>query len=194
MCANSRKETMTNVSKPSECVKDTRIHVLRSFFGPLLMNGNWNAFPTLIAGEWILGHHEANVVITYPKVVIHVMHALDVSCLFTMEDEGSSRCLVLYGLASICTRNWYEDWACVECCQGDRCNRYVVVCEEAWFFLEPVFTHFQLTSNHLRSSSALMLIGMVITWHSRASILWSSSDAIVNILFSYIHFEINHVE
>ncbi|CAF2057635.1 unnamed protein product [Rotaria magnacalcarata] len=34
---------------------------------------------------------------------------------------------LLYGLASVCTRNWYEDWACVECCQGDRCNRYVVL-------------------------------------------------------------------
>lgn len=21
--------------------------------------------------------------------------------------------------------NWYEDWICVECCQDDRCNRYV---------------------------------------------------------------------
>ncbi|CAF2871876.1 unnamed protein product [Rotaria sp. Silwood2] len=40
--------------------------------------------------------------------------------------EGCTR--LLYGLASICTRNWYEDWACAECCQGDRCNRYVVVC------------------------------------------------------------------
>ena len=38
-----------------------------------------------------------------------------------------SMTLVLYGLATVCTRNWYEDWACVECCQGDRCNRYVVV-------------------------------------------------------------------
>jgi len=35
--------------------------------------------------------------------------------------------VVLYGLATVCTRNWYEDWACVECCQGDRCNRFVVV-------------------------------------------------------------------
>ncbi|CAF0766141.1 unnamed protein product [Didymodactylos carnosus] len=34
---------------------------------------------------------------------------------------------LLYGLATVCSRNWYEDWACVECCQGDRCNRYVVV-------------------------------------------------------------------
>ncbi|CAF0994331.1 unnamed protein product [Adineta ricciae] len=34
---------------------------------------------------------------------------------------------LLYGLATVCTRNWYEDWACVECCQGDRCNRYVVL-------------------------------------------------------------------
>jgi len=42
-------------------------------------------------------------------------------------DTRDSCTQLLYGLASVCTRNWYEDWACVECCQGDRCNRYVVL-------------------------------------------------------------------
>ncbi|RWS20513.1 uncharacterized protein B4U80_08636, partial [Leptotrombidium deliense] len=26
-----------------------------------------------------------------------------------------------------CDRIWYNDWECVECCQGDRCNYYVTV-------------------------------------------------------------------
>lgn len=26
-----------------------------------------------------------------------------------------------------CTHIWYEDWICSECCQGDRCNYYVIV-------------------------------------------------------------------
>ena len=26
-----------------------------------------------------------------------------------------------------CDRIWYNDWTCVECCTGDRCNYYVTV-------------------------------------------------------------------
>lgn len=26
-----------------------------------------------------------------------------------------------------CMRDWYRDWDCVECCQGDRCNYYATV-------------------------------------------------------------------
>lgn len=26
-----------------------------------------------------------------------------------------------------CTHIWYEDWTCSECCQGDRCNYYIIV-------------------------------------------------------------------
>ncbi|XP_065350285.1 UPAR/Ly6 domain-containing protein cold [Cloeon dipterum] len=26
-----------------------------------------------------------------------------------------------------CTYIWYEDWKCSECCQGDRCNYYVIL-------------------------------------------------------------------
>lgn len=29
-----------------------------------------------------------------------------------------------------CTHIWYEDWTCSECCQGDRCNYYVIVSAE----------------------------------------------------------------
>ena len=34
---------------------------------------------------------------------------------------------VLYAFTPVCTRNWYDDWSCVECCKGDRCNKYVYV-------------------------------------------------------------------
>ncbi|CAF1536464.1 unnamed protein product [Rotaria sordida] len=56
-------------------------------------------------------------------------------------DTRDSCTRLLYGLASVCTRNWYEDWACVECCQGDRCNRYVV-----------------LGSNNIRASLILLVL------------------------------------
>lgn len=26
-----------------------------------------------------------------------------------------------------CTYIWYEDWKCSDCCQGDKCNYYVIV-------------------------------------------------------------------
>jgi lymphocyte antigen 6 complex protein len=26
-----------------------------------------------------------------------------------------------------CVRDWYLDWACIECCNGDLCNRYVTL-------------------------------------------------------------------
>lgn len=29
-----------------------------------------------------------------------------------------------------CTHIWYEDWTCSECCQGDRCNYYVIVSKQ----------------------------------------------------------------
>uniref|UniRef100_A0A1L8DP83 Putative conserved secreted protein n=1 Tax=Nyssomyia neivai TaxID=330878 RepID=A0A1L8DP83_9DIPT len=25
-----------------------------------------------------------------------------------------------------CTHIWYEDWSCSECCQGDRCNYFII--------------------------------------------------------------------
>ncbi|KAK7874261.1 hypothetical protein R5R35_006296 [Gryllus longicercus] len=30
-------------------------------------------------------------------------------------------------LMPYCTHIWYEDWKCSECCQGDRCNYYVIL-------------------------------------------------------------------
>jgi len=31
------------------------------------------------------------------------------------------------GIAQSCVRDWYLDWACVECCTGDLCNYYVTL-------------------------------------------------------------------
>ena len=28
---------------------------------------------------------------------------------------------------SQCKRDWYDDWACIECCTGDMCNYYVTL-------------------------------------------------------------------
>ena len=30
-------------------------------------------------------------------------------------------------MAKTCKRDWFADWACYECCFGDRCNYYVTV-------------------------------------------------------------------
>ncbi len=84
--------------------------------------------------HFILGHHVVNVVIIFPKVVIHETPVLVVSDTLTNRNDDYFLKIVLYGLATVCTRNWYEDWACVECCQGDRCNRYVVVCSFRFFY------------------------------------------------------------
>lgn len=27
----------------------------------------------------------------------------------------------------LCTHIWYQDWMCSDCCQGDRCNYYIIV-------------------------------------------------------------------
>ncbi len=127
MCVNNKKVTMINALKPCVCVNGMKIHVHRWFCGQHHTNGNidtikfWNPFVSL-------GHHVVNVVIIFPKDVIHVMRALAVRiyCEHVWRIHMEIF-LVLYGLASVCSRNWYEDWACVECCQGDRCNRYIVV-------------------------------------------------------------------
>lgn len=29
-----------------------------------------------------------------------------------------------------CTYIWYEDWKCSDCCQGDKCNYYVISAAE----------------------------------------------------------------
>lgn len=29
-------------------------------------------------------------------------------------------------LMPLCTHIWYQDWQCSDCCQGDRCNYYII--------------------------------------------------------------------
>lgn len=46
-----------------------------------------------------------------------------------------------------CMRDWYRDWECFECCQGDRCNYYVT-----------------LGANGSTASILLLLTSLVIAW------------------------------
>ncbi|CAH1789655.1 unnamed protein product [Owenia fusiformis] len=39
--------------------------------------------------------------------------------------DGCTRRAALYRMS--CKRDWYNDWACVECCSGDLCNFYVTL-------------------------------------------------------------------
>lgn len=33
----------------------------------------------------------------------------------------------IHSVSKRCDRIWYNDWECVECCHGDRCNYFVTV-------------------------------------------------------------------
>ncbi|KAH3821958.1 uncharacterized protein LOC127831851 [Dreissena polymorpha] len=48
--------------------------------------------------------------------------SIDKSCTTRQECENEQRVLGLR-----CFRDWYRDWMCTECCQGDRCNYYVTL-------------------------------------------------------------------
>lgn len=51
-----------------------------------------------------------------------------------------------------CTHIWYEDWTCSECCQGDRCNYYVIVsvCNSLIFTFERIIYSIALLSRRNR--------------------------------------------
>lgn len=69
-----------------------------------------------------------------------------------------------------CTHIWYEDWTCSECCQGDRCNYYIIV---SWFLVHWTvdsifnknFIYLQSNSTSL-SVSVMSLIGAVLVYIS----------------------------
>lgn len=44
--------------------------------------------------------------------------------------------------SSACQRDYYNDWACVECCSGDLCNYYVTV---RWHFSMGLLLYFTQT-------------------------------------------------
>ncbi|XP_052815625.1 uncharacterized protein LOC128242498 [Mya arenaria] len=48
--------------------------------------------------------------------------SIDKSCTTRLECENEQQSLGLQ-----CMRDWYRDWKCTECCQGDRCNYYVTL-------------------------------------------------------------------
>lgn len=51
-----------------------------------------------------------------------------------------------------CTHIWYEDWTCSECCQGDRCNYYVIVSDAHWCSLVEILSK-QIRLPFLQSGS-----------------------------------------
>ena len=46
-----------------------------------------------------------------------------------IQGGGGGGLFCVLAMAYSCKRDWYvyNDWACVECCQGDLCNYYVTV-------------------------------------------------------------------
>lgn len=73
-----------------------------------------------------------------------------------------------------CTHIWYEDWTCSECCQGDRCNYYVIVSSLAFASLSlmsvlmvwkciNITNYFQLQSGSERLTYTLWYISAAIT-------------------------------
>ncbi|XP_060582032.1 uncharacterized protein LOC132738543 [Ruditapes philippinarum] len=50
------------------------------------------------------------------------IYSIDKSCAVRSSCEQEQKTLGLE-----CMRNWYRDWKCTECCQGDRCNYYVTL-------------------------------------------------------------------
>ena len=50
------------------------------------------------------------------------IYSIDKSCDVRANCEQEQKVLGLQ-----CMRDWYRDWKCTECCQGDRCNYYVTV-------------------------------------------------------------------
>ncbi|XP_071112135.1 UPAR/Ly6 domain-containing protein cold-like [Haliotis cracherodii] len=66
-------------------------------------------------------------------------------------------------LGLTCMRDWYRDWECVECCQGDRCNYYTT-----------------LDASSIKASATLLTVSMVIHFVFRIT------DT-QNILPSFLH-------
>lgn len=77
-----------------------------------------------------------------------------------------------------CMRDWYRDWECYECCQGDRCNFYVTVSDSGYLslsFLVLFYVYFML----LMASSVSWIIIIIPT-----SDCWKSTQ-IMSILPHY---------
>lgn len=60
------------------------------------------------------------------------------------------------GLQMHCRRDWYHDWACVECCRGDLCNHYVTRCDALTGSCNYVM-RFYSTANEVKGKYFLIL-------------------------------------
>ncbi|KAH8328937.1 hypothetical protein KR074_000138 [Drosophila pseudoananassae] len=62
-----------------------------------------------------------------------------------------------------CTHIWYEDWACNECCQGDRCNYFVIVSKtnhnHFWLLIFP----FQSGASSNQAFGLTLALGIAIS-------------------------------
>ncbi|CAI9738677.1 Hypothetical predicted protein [Octopus vulgaris] len=52
------------------------------------------------------------------------IHHISKSC---SKSEDCDRQRRMLNLNLTCQRDWYRDWLCVECCQGEKCNYYVTL-------------------------------------------------------------------
>ncbi|CAH8866813.1 unnamed protein product, partial [Trichobilharzia szidati] len=52
-------------------------------------------------------------------------HFLWKACISTEECERQKKIA-----GKTCQREWYMDWRCVECCQGELCNYYATVSKQ----------------------------------------------------------------
>lgn len=66
-----------------------------------------------------------------------------------------------------CDRIWYNDWECVECCTGDRCNYFITVCYSSIHyslnFLIVIYFYFQLGTSSISANIILTALSLLST-------------------------------
>ncbi|KAI8435155.1 hypothetical protein MSG28_003528 [Choristoneura fumiferana] len=76
-----------------------------------------------------------------------------------------------------CTHIWYQDWECSDCCQGDRCNYYIIICH---CFYNPTDSGaVQITQSNLDmvlASNEVVFINFYAEWCRFSNILMPIFD------------------
>jgi len=72
-----------------------------------------------------------------------------------------------------CTHIWYQDWKCSSCCQGDRCNYYVIVSIKFIFLViinlrkynmqKPLYHSFQSSGDEIKLHKGILVITILIS-------------------------------
>ncbi|CAG9585618.1 unnamed protein product [Danaus chrysippus] len=77
----------------------------------------------------------------------------------------------------LCTYIWYQDWVCGDCCQGDRCNYYIIICHS---FYNPIDSGaVQITQSNLDmvlASNEIVFINFYAEWCKFSNILMPIFD------------------